>query len=333
MLTFRQAKEILAKYNKRAGTCVDDPSLPQFVIQVLQYMLFSGTYGNLRKYCFMAQKNCFTIPYELEVIEKIKIDNWIGTAWDRFYEFHSTGISPDCVPAARAVFEEPNYYPTVYDVPATGSRVGVLGTCEEAPDAHIIIKGQDLTGREIITQHNGQQVVGEYLRIKKGEIRYTNATFAAITGVVKSVTNGYTNLLWVDLAANLKGFLADYSPLETVPAYRRYRLTTPCCNPFAKVTVLGRIRLKEAYTDTDIIPFENIFTINLAGQTVNAANNRQMDLSKASDIMAADMIERENSYKQPETGQPLEYFIPLSGGAIRGIIPGGGPWGGGWGGW
>ncbi len=326
MLTFGKAKEILAKYNKRGGTCVTDPSLNLFVIEVLQQMLWSGTYGNLRKFCFCAQKGCITIPYELEAIEKIKIDGCIGTSWDRWYEFHSVKDTTGCQPVGNAMFEEPNYFPTVYDVPNGGSRVGVYGTCQESLDACIIIKGVDPTGREIVTIDRGEQIVGEKLYIRKGEVRYTQTTFAQITGIVKTPTIGYATLLWVDPVRNLKGFLADYSPLEEIPAYRRYRLTSPSYREGALVTVLGRIRLKENYTDSDLIPFESIFALNMAGQTINLGHNRALDMSAASGQMLDNIIERENSYKKPENGQPMETFIPLSGGAINNII-------GGWSGW
>jgi len=95
-----------------------------------------------------------------------------------------------------------------------------------------------------------------------------------------------------------------------------------------QVTALGRIRLKEAYTDSDVIPFESIYTINMAAQSINLSGNRALDLAQASGNMALDMIEKENSYKKPENGQPLEYFLPLSGGAIQNIV-GGGMFGGG----
>lgn len=335
MLTFRKAKEILAKYNKRGGTCVDDPSLNQFVIEVLQYMLWSGTYGNLREFCFCSQKGCITVPYELEAIEKVKIDGRIGSAWNSWFTYHAASTDFNgCPPVARALYQEQNYFPTVYDVPAGGAHIGIYGTCQEALDASIIIKGVDITGREIVTIDKGQQIVGEKLYIRKGEIRFTNARFANITAVVKTPTIGYANLLWIlpnpEPSLVKKGFLADYSPLEEVPAYRRYKLTDPCCNDNVQVTVLGRIRLKEAYTDNDIIPFESIYTINMAGQTINLSNNRALDLAQASGNITADLIEKENTYKKTEAGQPTEVFIPLSGGAIGNIVGYAGLMGAGW---
>lgn len=331
MLTYGKAKEILAKYNKRGGTCIDDPSLDLFVLEVLQYMLFKGTYGNLREFSFFAHKGCITVPYELEAIEKVKINGVIGSAWNSWFTFHSAATDFNgCPPVAKAVFQEQNYYPTIYDVPAGGARVGVFGTCNEAPNATVVVQGIDPTGRQIITDDGGEQVVGERLKIRKGEIRYTEATFAQITGIVKTKTVGYTQLLWINPGANLKGFLADYSPLEEVPAYRRYRLTDPCCTEGAQVIALGRIRLKETYSDNDIIPFEAIHTINMAGQAINLSNNRALDLAQAADNMTTQLIEDENSYKKTDAGQPVEFFLPLSGGAIGNIVGYGGGFRGRW---
>lgn len=332
MLTFLKAKEICSKYNKRGGSCLDDPSLNQFTISVLQWMLWNAAYGNMRQFTFCSYKSCVTIPFELEVIEKVKIDGRVSTSFDKWFEFHSATVDWNgCAPVARAMQELTNYYPTIYDVPEGGSRVGVFGTCNEDPSASIIIKGVDPTGREIVTVDNGEQIVGEKLYIRKGEVRYSQAVFAQITGVVKTQTIGYATLLWVDPAANLKGFLSDYSPLEEIPAYRRYKLTDPRCVNRVQVIVLGRIRLKEAYADSDIIPFESIYTINLAAQTINLSNNRAIDLANGTGQLAMDMIEKENSYKQVANGSPVEYFLPLSGGAIQNVV-GGGMYGGGFGG-
>lgn len=319
-ITYKAAKEILSTYVGRGGVCADDPRVDLFTRQVLEYLLVSGSYGNVRKFCFCAVRGCFTIPYELETPLKIKIDGVVGNVWDRWFEFHSTDQLLGCIPADRSIFEDPNQYPTAYDLPPTGGRVGVLGTCTEDVGANVIVKGTDLTGREIVTVHNGNQIVGEYLSIRKGELVYTTAMFAKITAVLKSPTNGYVQLLWVRPDLNLKGFLSDYSPLETTPSYRRYQLTTPCPGENVKVSILGRIRLKEAYADNDYIPFDNVYTLQLAGQAVNSNFNNDPATAKAKDTMMLDMVNRENEIKRVNNGTPIEVWIPTSGGAIRNII-------------
>jgi hypothetical protein len=321
-LTFKQAKDILAKYNGRGGSCVDAPDVPDFVLKTLQHMLFSGQNGNLRTFSFCAQRGCLTLPYELETPLKVRIGDRVGSVWDKWYDYHSSKEMTDCYPADRALIEDPNYYPTVYDIPFTnGANIGVIGVCEESPDSHVIVQGLDATGREIVsTNYKGEQIVGEYIRIKKGVITYTNFAFAKITGIVKSETNGYVQLLWVSPSRNLKGFLADYSPLETAPSYRRFRLTSPYCTTDVKVSILGRIRLRTKYTDNDYIPFDNMYAIDLAGREINSNANVQPDLAKSYNEQLVNSINMENEYKRVQNGQPMEVYIPLSGGAIRNIV-------------
>lgn len=335
-LTWRQAKEVLARYAGTGGLCDDNPQVESFTREVLEYILLSGSYGNIHKFCFCSVRGCITVPYELEVPLKIKIDGMVGSVWDRFFEFHATPYLADCLPADNTLQEDPNYYPTVYPVPDGGAQIGALGFCNEDCEAHIIVQGKDPTGREIITQHNGEQVVGEYISIKKNVLVYTQCVFGEITGIFKSPTQGYVQLLWIRPTQNLKGFLSDYSPLEERPSYRRFILKPYCgCGQgFHKVSVLGRVRLKEKYTDNDYIPFSNLYVISLGGQAVNANYNRNPEAAIAADKQMMDMINRENDYKRVENGQPVEVFIPTSSGAIGNIVStniwgaGAGPWSG-----
>ncbi len=327
-ILFGEAKASLSQFYGRGGSCPTADGIDLFVREVLQYMLFSEAYGNIRKFCFNAIRGCFTCPPELETPLKIKIDGAVGSVWDKWYEFHDTNILDNCVPAEGAVFEDPNYYPTIYDIPMGGAKVGVTTTCCEADDAHIIIQGKDTTGREIFTFHKGDQIVGEYLSIVKGTMHNTCATFGVVTGVVKTLTKGYTQLYWVKPDKFLKGFLADYAPLEDKPSYRRFQLKINCPES-AKISILGRIRLKPYYTDNDYIPFDNLFALRLAAQAVNEIGNRNYQGAAASDQMMGTMISRENQHKDVQPGTPLEVWKPLSGGSIRNVIGG---WGIGWGG-
>lgn len=321
-LTYKAAKEILSRYVERGGVCADDPRVDLFVREVLDYLLISGHYGSIHKFCFCAVKGCFTVPYELETPLKIKIDCEIGSVWDKWYEFHASKVLEQCVPAGKALWEDPNNYPTVYDLPAGGARIGALATCEEREDASIIVKGKDLTGREIITMHKGEQIVGEYLSLKKNEIKYTQTTFGEVTAIVKTPTAGYVQLLWVRPQSNAKGFLADYSPLEEAPSYRRFRVTLSECKPLSKVTILGRIRLREKYADNDYIPFDNVYALNLAGQHINAMYNDAPDLATAKDRKLSEVIEQDNQHHRIQNGQPIEVYPLTSAGAIKNIIGG-----------
>lgn len=317
-ITFGQAKESVAQFAGRGGKCADDPTVVPFLREVLDYMLISGQYGGLRNFTFNAVKGVFTAPYELETILKVKINRSIASSWDKWFSWQGYNDLAECIPN-NAVFEETNYSPLVYDVPAGGAHIGTLGLCEEAEDAHIIVKGFDLTGRQVITMHNGDQIVGEYLSICKGQIKYTTVQFGRITEVFKTKTNGYVQLLWVNPTNQERGFLADYSPFEELPKYRRFKLNTTCA-PCAEVAVIGKIRLKEHYADNDLIPFDNRYALSLAAQSVNSNYNKDTQDAIAKDGIFQDIIKRENGTKATNNGKTFEVFHPTSGGSIKGII-------------
>lgn len=316
MLTYSQAKKILSKYQGIAGTCPDDESTELFVKQVLQYLLLHGAYGNERKFIFHAQNGCITLPKELETPLKLKIDGEVGSVWNRWFEYHSGNTLDDGCLAQEALFTNPNRYPTVYDLPECGSHVGVIGVCDEACDAHVIVKGVDPTGRTIYTMHKGEKITGEYLSIKKCKISVSTVKFGKITEVYKTTTKGYATLLSVDECGLQRQFLSDYEPYENTPSYQRARIVSQPCPPVCSVSILGRIRLKDHYADDDIIPFDNIYLLSVAGQAIQSMYNNDIQSAVTRNEFAKGLIETEGNYKKVNNGQPMEIFRPLSAGAV-----------------
>lgn len=323
MLTYADAKKILAQYAGRGGACINASKIDLFVREVFEYLLYSSAYQDLRKFTFLACKGVFTVPTEVESIQKVKIGDEVGQVWDKWFEFHnSKHLNGDCIPPDEALFEEPNYYATAYDMPYGGGYPGVIGTCDEASDAHVIVQGKDATGREIFTVHKGERISGEYLSICNGTLKYTQVKFSEVTNVIKSKTNGYVTFYSYNPTTTCKSFLSDYSPLEEKPSYRRYRLTSRHCCPYQKVSILARVRLKEAYSDNDKIPFDTILTLRLGGQRVNADYNNDLQTAAAKDASMTTLIERENSHKRVQNGQPIEFLHATSAGRIQNTIQG-----------
>ncbi len=317
MITYAEAKKILSKYQGTAGKCPDDADTEIFIKQVLQYLLLHGTHGNERKFTLCAENGCITLPRELETPLKIKINGQIGSVWSRWFEYQSGNeILDGCHCDAKALLTEANRYPTVYDIPSCGAYVGVTAVCEEDCDAHIIVKGTDLTGREIFTVHDGEQITGEYLSIVKGQISKSTVKFGKIKEIYKTQTKGYVTLLAIDECNTSRKFLSDYDPYETTPNYQRARILFQECPAVASVSILGRIRLKDHYSDEDQLPFDNIYLMSVAGQTINAMYNSDVQVAVAKDNYAQGLIEKEGNYKKVNNGAPIEVFKPLSGGAI-----------------
>lgn len=327
-ITFGEAKQIVSQYAGRGGKCPDDPTVPLFVREVLQLMLNSGEYGSYRKFCFIAEKGCFTAPYELETPLKAKIEDEVVSVWDKWFEWYSTRDIEGCTIVSSSILEDPNYYPTTRELPESGAYVATLGFCEESPDAHIIVQGLDPSGVDVFTVHNGRQIHGEYLRIQKGQIRFSTVKFGKITQVIKTGsageddltrTKGYVQLLTYNPINSKQSFLAGYSPVETKPQYRRFRLNTAKCGPRVKLSVLATIRIKNEYDDSDILPFDNIRALKLAAQTCNADYIQDVQLAQAKEQSLDRLIEKENEMKSVKQGQPIDCYKGTSAGMIKNI--------------
>lgn len=323
MLTWKEAKTILAPYAGSGGLCADDPEVDLFTRKTLQFLLWSGTNQDLRRFDFITCQGVFTVPEEIEAIVKLKVNGQVGNVWDKWFTYHSTNIlEGDCIcPEDNAIFEDPNYYSTAYDIPAGGSQLGIIGHCEEDCNAGVIIQGKDITGRQIFTQHKGAQVNGEFLTIKKGTLSYTQVKFATIDNVILSKTNGYKTLYAVKPDCSSKFFLSDYSPIEQKPMYRRYRLTSSTC-PHASVSILARTRLKSAYSDLDKIPFENILAIETAGQMANASKNNDLQTAGTKLQFVDTLVQREQQHKKVASGQPINIDNTTGPGRVRNAIGG-----------
>lgn len=317
-ITFLQAKKRLARYQGVGGRCIT-LSTDEFVLEVLQYMLYQGTEGNLRAFSFYAKNGCITLPYELETPLKVRIEEVVGNVFTSFFSYHSNMRMDNCLEAFDALYDEPNRFPTVYDLPSGGGCPGIIATCTEDTDAFVIVKGEDLTGREIFTTHRGEHITGVKLTPQKGKFVHTDVTFGKITEVVKSKTKGYVQLLALD-STGCRHFLSDYSPIEETPTYRRMRLKTARCPEKARVTILGRIRLKPAYADEDLIPFDNFYALSVAGQAVNANYNGDAETGIKKDQILEKLIEKEGNYKKVNNGQALEVYPRTSGGNIRNLF-------------
>jgi hypothetical protein len=319
IITFKQAKDLLAPYAGKAGKCSDDESVGLYVKEVIQQLLFRGASGNLRKWAFVTQNGTFTAPPDLELPVKMKVDTHVGMVYDKFYEFYDQNTLSDCSPCEDGLVEEPNTYFTSFDIPCGGARLLAVPLCKEDADAKLLISGIDETGKEIYMPHKGERFKGEYLGIDKEKNKYTQKTFVKITGIEKSVTKNYVRLYWYDPSTGDKGVLAEYRPGDTHPSFRRYRVVGLSCDACFKITVLGRIRFCDNYHDNDIIPVSNMRALKLMGQQLQAEDNDDIEAAAYKNQRVEQTLNNENNYKRTPSA-PIDFFGPTSPGNIKNLI-------------
>lgn len=319
-LTFAEVKKLVAPYAGRAGKCASTDEAALFARSVMEYLLYSGSQAAIRKLCILAYRGCIALPPEVEVPLKVRIDRKVSAVWNKWYSFHSTSDELECShPAGDLLIEDGALTPLAYGLPTNGSIVGVIGTCEEADDAYVIVQGKDTTGRVIYTTFDGEQIPGEKFRVKKNQLRYGKVRFGEITGIVKSRTNGYVSLYAVVPATDTRTFLADYAPSDERPLYRKFIVNSSECGSIVHISMLCRVRLRDNYLDNELTLFDNALAIQLGAQRIQSEVNNDAAVANYKRQAVEDILEKEAGYKKI-SGNPVDVFFPLSGGSIKNIV-------------
>lgn len=303
IITFGDAKNLLAKYAGKAGRCNTDIEVPLFVKSVIQELLNRGANGSIRKWQFYTQNGTITAPPDLLLPLKIRIDGpcggFQGNVYDKFYEFYEEATLTDCQPWEKGAVEDINNYFTQYDLPTCGARVLAVPRCKEDEGAHLILSGSDTEFKDIwMPKSDGTKNKGEYLTIDHSKNRYTAATFTSFTAIEKTVTKDYVRLYWHIPETGEKGLLTELRPNETRPSFRRYKILGIDCNIAYKVSVLGRVRFFDNYADSDIIPITSIRALKLMAQTLQADDNDNVQVSGYKESRVDRVIDTENRYNR-----------------------------------
>lgn len=319
-LTFGEFKEIIAPYAGRAGKCPSATQMNSFARMVMEYLLYSGTTSAIRKICVCTHRGCISLPPEVEIPLKARVDRQVAEIWSKWFTMHSADDLDNCGPIGSILQEEGSQTPLAYELPQGGARVAVVGNCEEADDAFVIVQGKDPTGRIIYSQHKGEQITGEKFSIKKHQARFGEITFGEITHVLKSKTKGYVSLSTYDPARNDIGqFLADWSPMEEKPLYRKFKVISKDCGRTSLLSILCRVRLRDNYHDNELTLFDNHLAVLLAAQRIQSEVNSDSDTASYKSKAVDDILEKEAGYKK-KNGGPMDVFKGTSGSSIRNII-------------
>ncbi len=319
-LTFADVKKLVAPYAGRAGKCYDAADTASFARSVMEYLLYSGSQSGIRKLCILAHRGCISLPPEVEVPIKVRIDHKVSTIWNKWYSFHSSSEGFDkCIAANDILIEDGSLTPLAYGLPTNGSVVGIIGTCEEEEGAFVTIQGKDTTGRQVYTTFNGEQIAGEKFLIKKNQLRYGKVRFGEITGITKPRTNGYISLYAVTPITDSRTFLADYAPSDEHPLYRKFIVNSTECANIAHLSMLCRVKLRDSYLDNELTFFDNALAIQLGAQRIQGEVNNDAATANYKRQAVEDILEKEAGYKKI-SGSPIDIFFPLSGGTIRNIV-------------
>lgn len=241
--------------------CGTHPDLLPYVNEACQILWNEGDWpGKYIKYRVRVSNLCdktraIVWPRQLETIEAMNQDCQPIGIRDMWFEFieNSTGSLENYM--RRNISADMQECCLFEEVP-TGGNEKIKVYCDKAEivGATILLLGYDDNNQWIRTQDiNGVWQDGEYVVLNNITPSVTVNVFSKVTGVQKPLTNGYVRLYSFNTVTLIELPLAVYDYDETIPVYRKTRLTGAIANNCQCVTVMGRRRFIPIAKDTDYV--------------------------------------------------------------------------------
>lgn len=251
------------------GMVTTDPRLVDYINEACERLLYKGKWPSCYgKFTVAVTDGRVTWPRQIETIERFAHNHTPGAVQNDWYEWIETGWGlrdsasgydgltlmdkgTDCV------------FANVSIVPGAFLKVKSSLATDVTPDK-ILIQGFDHLGNWVRTLSGGVYVDGEYVTLTGTTYASTVNRFSRVTGVQKTVTDGFISLYEEDPATGFYHRLGYYEPTETVPCYRVSLVpginadTAP-----AFLNVMAKLRFIKASVDTDYVLPPNLAAIKL----------------------------------------------------------------------
>jgi hypothetical protein len=314
---WEQAKDVF-------GTC-EDRELYRGINAAVDMLVNKGDWTPMMAYVdvVVAGQTHIALPSEVETPLGISVDGHPMLSQDELYRFHINGPGEIWHPSGW--HWENNGASPVMQQPPTPSKLRLF--VESPGDKQVTLRvfGYDENGSYIRTDNGDgtytdgyaigaapidasnyvglpQSVLDQLAAVSVTAVDAAAPTFARIVEVEKSLTAGRIRLGTSDWDANGNGtLLGDYLPGEVDPSYRLIRLS----QKGTSARIYFRRKTLKLLSQTDFIPLDQTFAIELAMRAVQAYRNRELSLAMGFESNAARLLsEREHIVTPPGASAP-----------------------------
>lgn len=295
LLTLEVARTELGRYVEN-GTC-DAAMIDARINEAVQRLILKPEMQNSPRLMHtMRISVCnqeFALPRGVEKIIGVNINGVPTNIFHRMYQFMSSGpgdldyrtwasMYTDLMDLGEAPyqFEIPMNDGNGYQLVAFTTNQNDLGT-------PIKIRGYGKSGKEVVESLPINMFKGGEEGVIGGSWEsqaITSVPYRQITSINKPQTSGYITLYAVEPSTNKMWLVGQYHPAETLPSFRRYRITNKSyatsderiCTNILALVLCGYTKLTE---DDDIIAIDNLPALKNMMIAIDAENVG--DLNKA----------------------------------------------------
>jgi len=275
------------------GMVTTDSRLLDYINEACERLLVKGKWPSCYgRFSIAVTDGLVTWPRQIETIERFANNDTPGTVQNDWYEWIETGWglrdSASGYDGKTLIDRGTNcVFANVSIVPGAFLKVKSSLAADVTPDK-ILIQGFDFLGNWVRTLSGGVYIDGEYVTITGTTYATTVNRFSRITGIQKTVTDGFISLWEEDPSTGFYNRLGYYEPTETVPCYRVSLvpgITTD--TPPAYINVMAKLRFIKASVDTDYVLPPNLAAIKLM---ISAIYKEENNLIQEANIYEANAL-------------------------------------------
>lgn len=257
---------------------------------VQQRMIDSGKWnGQKSEVTFASPSGFITLPRRCESLLGVRFDRSPRLVYSQWHEYVSGGpgeVSEEGYSVGALIDQGPGF--ATFADPAEECTLRVKITDANDAAKSITIKGLDADGRIV---HSTTGVEGITLTTANPSAD-TTQTFTLVTGIQKTVTEGYVTL-W-SVIDGVETQIGEYEPGETIANYRRYKIGV--VDSPDTITALCKRRYIPARSESDTVFPDSMAALMFGAKAYNYIRND--DLDRAEFYWGKAMAEVNNQSKQ-----------------------------------
>jgi hypothetical protein len=305
-------------------------------------------------------KSCFPLPYNVEKLIACDIGGKPAKIFGRHYQFMHSGpgdLDMRCCMIGseyKDIVDMGSDFPTMFDIPCEYTySVDSVNTEVSMPDGWSLVafcnneadagkklnvfgftaNGENIKtgaaeGEELTLEHWTEEgVIGNYsdLYVFPDSAPTSTNLFKDISNVIKDPTEGYVSLYAIDLATNAMSFLAKYHPKQTIPQFRKYRVTNSTYDStYNSLLALMKMKYVPLSLLTDILPIESLQAVKLMVMAISEENKMNIEGSVLLANQAYGLLVKKDESKTLSDGVPVivdvDYRMSLAAKINRSII-------------
>ena len=246
----------------------------------------------------------FTLPREVDSVLSVNISGRPSFPRNKWAEFHLNGLGTDETAKCQDFWDDKGDFPLFVD---PSSPVRFAASTSDASDvgtAEIWVYGYDENDRWVMSTDLGGDPIDGYRVTLTSSPSIPDPSvplFKRVTTVRKTPSKGFFSL-WGTTAANVTSLYGEYVPADTLPAFRRIRISKDA----EWVRVAYRKKVFRVSSQTDLLPLHSRYALMLMVKALQKYDDDKIEEAVAYESQAVKFLMEKQTATNPPGGPSFQ---------------------------